>query len=203
MNMITVNALGKACPLPVIEAKKAVESLPEGGIVEVLVDNEIAVQNVSKLAVQRHLTYHVSHRDEGYAIELTVPAGAVPTSEAPAPVETCAPSGGIVVAIGAATMGVGDDTLGRLLMKSFLFALTKQDELPQTILFYNGGAHLTCEGSEYLEDLAAMAEAGVEILTCGTCLNHYGISDKLAVGGVTNMYEIVAKQAAAGRVIRP
>ena len=82
-------------------------------------------------------------------------------------------------------------------------SLTQQDELPDTILCYNGGAKLTCEGSESLEDLKDLAARGVEILTCGTCLNFYGITEKLQVGSVTNMYDIVERMSSADRVIKP
>ena len=88
-------------------------------------------------------------------------------------------------------------------MKGFLFALSQLESLPQTILFYNGGAKLTVEGSGSLEDLKAMEAQGVEILTCGTCLNHYGLTEQLAVGGVTNMYAIVEKLAGAEKVVKP
>ena len=88
-------------------------------------------------------------------------------------------------------------------MKGFLFALSQLESLPQTILFYNGGAKLTVEGSGSLEDLKAMEAQGVEILTCGTCLNHYGLTERLAVGGVTNMYAIVEKLAGAEKVVKP
>ena len=88
-------------------------------------------------------------------------------------------------------------------MKSFLFALTQQDLLPETVLLYNGGAFLSCEGSESLEDLKKLEERGVEILTCGTCLDFYGLKDRLAVGGVSNMYEIVEKQSRASVILRP
>ena len=81
--------------------------------------------------------------------------------------------------------------------------MTQQDELPRTMLFYNGGAKLTCEGSPVLDDLKSLAEQGVEILTCGTCLEHYGIKDQLAVGEVTNMYVIVEKMENASVVVRP
>ena len=91
----------------------------------------------------------------------------------------------------------------RALIKGFLFALTMQEELPATVLFYNGGAHLTCEGSDSLEDLRTLEAQGVEILTCGTCLNYYGITEKLAVGGVTNMYVIAEKMLNAGNVVKP
>ena len=94
-------------------------------------------------------------------------------------------------------------SLSAYLLKAFLYALSQQESLPKTILFYNGGAFLTCEGSLSLEDLKSMAERGVEILTCGTCLNHYGLKEQLAVGEVTNMYAIVEKMAAADRILRP
>ena len=88
-------------------------------------------------------------------------------------------------------------------MKGFLFAIGQLPELPKAILFYNGGAHLTCRGSDSLEDLKSLEAQGVEILTCGTCLNHYGLTEELAVGGVTNMYSIVEKLAGAGKVVKP
>ena len=85
----------------------------------------------------------------------------------------------------------------------FIYALTEQDVLPQTILFYNGGAKLTCEESPTLEDLKSLEAQGVEILTCGTCLNHYGLTDKLQVGSVTNMYVIAEKMTQAGNIVKP
>ena len=88
-------------------------------------------------------------------------------------------------------------------MKGFLFALGQLPQPPKTLLFYNGGAHLTCEGSASLEDLRALAEKGTEILTCGTCLNYYGLTEKLRVGEVTNMYVIAEKQLQADCIIRP
>ena len=86
---------------------------------------------------------------------------------------------------------------------AFMFALTQQDKLPKTVLFYNGGASLTCDGSPMLEDLKTLESEGVEIMTCGTCLNYYGLTEKLAVGSVTNMYAIVEKLPHAGNVVKP
>ncbi|HIV80060.1 MAG TPA: sulfurtransferase-like selenium metabolism protein YedF, partial [Candidatus Avanaerovorax faecigallinarum] len=100
-------------------------------------------------------------------------------------------------------MGEGNDELGKVLMKGFIYALSQLEKLPETILFYNGGATITCEGSESLADLRSMEEQGVKIFTCGTCLDYYGLKEKLAVGTVTNMYAIVETMASAGRVIRP
>ena len=108
-----------------------------------------------------------------------------------------------VVVVGADHMGEGEGELGKNLLKAFLYALSQQETLPRTILFYNGGAFLTCQGSLSLEDLKSMAERGVEILTCGTCLNFYGLTEKLAVGGVTNMYDIAERQMAADLIVKP
>ena len=120
--------------------------------------------------------------------------------------ENCAPNaihGNMVVVISADHMGEGDEELGKILIKGFIYALTEQDVLPQTILFYNGGAKLTCEESPTLEDLKSLEAQGVEILTCGTCLNHYGLTDKLQVGSVTNMYVIAEKMTQAGNIVKP
>ena len=95
-----------------------------------------------------------------------------------------------VVAVDTDTMGRGNEELGHILMKGFIYALAHQEKVPDTMLFYNGGAHLTCEGSESLDDIKELASRGTKILTCGTCLDFYGIKDKLAVGEVTNLYAI-------------
>ena len=100
-------------------------------------------------------------------------------------------------------MGVGDETLGANLLKGFIYSLTQTDKLPKSILFYNSGAFVTTTGSSSIDDLKALQAAGVEIMTCGACLNHYNLADKLEVGSVTNMYEIVEKQLKASSIIRP
>ena len=202
---ITVNAMGEQCPIPVVKATKALRELTEPGTVEVLVDNEIAVQNLTRLGASQGCAVQAEKRGDGaYSVRILVkniPAGVSSAPEAPA----CTPDmrSDLVVAVSNGYMGQGSDELGGILMKGFLFALGQLPELPKTILFYNGGAHLTVEGSASLEDLKNLEAQGVEILTCGTCLNYYGLTDKLAVGGVTNMYSIVEKLAGASRVIRP
>ena len=111
--------------------------------------------------------------------------------------------GDYIVVVPSATMGIGNDELGKVLIKGFIYAITQMETLPSKILFYNGGATITTEGSASLEDLKSLEAQGVEILTCGTCLDYYGVKDKLAVGSVTNMYVIVESMAKAGKVIRP
>ena len=210
--MIKIDARGDACPLPVVKAKKAIAELHGPGEVEVLVDNEIAVQNLTKMAQQKgYLSSSEKLAEQEYRVRFTIrdtPAAetAVPGEEKQqAEAETCIPDArtDTVVVIASDKMGEGAEELGKTLLKAFVFSLTQQDKLPKTILFYNGGASLTCEGSPMLEDLKALEAEGVEILTCGTCLNYYGITEKLAVGGVTNMYVIAEKMLNAGNVVKP
>lgn len=207
--MIQVNALGDACPIPVVKTKKAIEQLQGSGVVETLVDNEIAVQNLTKMANQKG--YKVSSRklaDRQYQVVMEIgeagDAEAAPETGVSEP-EACMPDArdNTVVVISSATMGEGDPELGRLLMKGYIYALTQLDTLPKTLLFYNGGAALTCEGSASLEDLKSLEAQGVQILTCGTCLNHYGLTDSLKVGEVTNMYVIAETMAGASKLIKP
>ena len=205
-----VNALGDACPIPVVKTKNAIKELHGAGIVETLVDNEIAVQNLTKMANQKG--YGVKSEklsEDQFRVTMEIKEGSVSAGEDSAQ-ETqeslVVPEGhkkNVVVAVTASVMGTGNDELGAVLIKGFLYALTQQDELPKTILFYNGGAQLTCEGSASLEDLKSLEALGVEILTCGTCLNYYKLSEKLAVGGVTNMYEITERLTKADLVVRP
>lgn len=110
---------------------------------------------------------------------------------------------GMVIVLASDQMGQGDEVLGKLLIKGFIYALTQQDKLPETVLLFNGGARLSCECSDSLEDLKELEAQGVEILTCGTCLNHYGLQDEIRVGSVTNMYEIVEKMTGAKKLVRP
>ena len=204
---------GKQCPLPVLEAKKALEASPAGTVVEVIVDNEIAVQNLKKLADRKKLKFTAERVNKGEFVVGIEADGQGKTQveqvleeDGPGSVQNGMPDDlkrGQVVVISSDQMGQGDPVLGRLLMKSFLYALTQQNQLPETILLYNGGAHLSCEGSDSLEDLKDLESRGVEILTCGTCLNHYGIQEKLQVGQVTNMYEITERMTQARRLVRP
>lgn len=202
----TVNAMGDPCPIPVVKTKEAIRELDgTPGVVETLVDNEIAVQNLTKMANQKG--YGVASEKLGenrFRVVMAVNGG---EAGADGPDETpCVPDarrGNVVVAVSSAAMGIGDDELGAALMKAFLYALAQQEALPAAVLFYNGGARLTCEGSASLEDLKALEAQGVEILTCGTCLNFYGLTERLRVGTVTNMYDIAERLTGAASVIRP
>lgn len=202
--MIQVNAIGDACPLPVIKTMNALKELGGAGTVEVLVDNEVAVQNLTRLAENKGCTIRTEMVSEKeYRVTLTASGAVEQTGDEASFCTVPAAQKKIVVVIAADHMGEGNDELGKILLKGYLFALTQQETLPSTILFYNGGASVTCEGSASLDDLRELAKLGVEILTCGTCLNYYGLTDKLRVGEITNMYVIAEKQLQADLVLRP
>lgn len=205
--MIRVDAMGDACPIPVVKTKNAIKELGGAGQVEVLVDNEIAVQNLTKMANQKGYDIQSEkQKEQQYRVVMTIGEDSFnERKEQIQEAESCIPDSrqNKTVVISSGTMGSGSDELGAILMKGFLYALTQQDILPKTILFYNGGASFTCEGSPALEDLKQLEAQGVEILTCGTCLDYYGLSEKLQVGDVTNMYVIAEKMMEAGSIIRP
>lgn len=205
MGKTVVNALGEQCPVPVVKAARALREMKEAGTLEVRVDNEIAVQNLTRMAAGHGLAARwekAGEKEYMVTVEVTGPVGGAVLEE---PELACAPAGGsgLLVAVDTDAMGRGSEELGRMLMKGFLFAVSQLPDLPEAMLFYNGGARLTVEGSGSLEDLRKLEAEGVEILTCGTCLNFYGLTEKLAVGAATNMYTIVEKLTGASRVIKP
>ena len=198
-----IDCKGMACPLPVVNAKKASEELKSGDVLTVLVDNEIAVQNLTRFGEHKGFTVSAAkNAEKEFAVTMTLGAAAAENEEE----ITCAldtRKNGLLVVLSGNTMGTGDPKLGTSLMKAFVFALTKQDRLPETILCYNTGAYLTCEGADTLADLKLLESEGVTVLTCGTCLDFYGLKEKLAVGGVTNMYDIVERMENAAQIIKP
>ena len=195
-----VDARGMACPIPVVKANQALAQMTEG-ILEVHVDNTVAVENLKRMALQKGLPVKTEQPEDSHYV-VTIPVtGAVDTAMPELTCTDCA--GNTVVAVDTDSMGRGNDELGAVLIKGFLFAVSRLETLPKTVLFYNGGAKLTTEGSASLEDLRLMEQQGVEILTCGTCLNYYGLTDQLAVGSATDMYTIVERLSRAEKVIKP
>jgi len=200
-----INAIGLTCPQPVILTKQMLETMDGDTTLEVLVDNEIAVKNVTKFAKSKGLkAVYIKKSDKEYVVKIGNSIGDVIEMGNTEDFEI---QGGserdIVVAISSNKMGEGDEVLGKILIKGFVYALTQLEKLPKTIIMYNSGAFLSIEGSESLEDLINLQQQGVEILTCGTCLNHYGLAEKLGVGEVTNMYTIAEKMTGATSVIKP
>lgn len=186
-----VDARGLACPQPVIATKRALDAIREG-VVTTIVDNAVARENVVKFAAANGCEASVEEKGGHYHIRIT-------KGEPPAGCCEAAPAegDGPVYLITRETLGHGSDELGAVLMKSFFFSLGEIEPLPRAILLINGGVKLAAEGSPVVEYLASFAECGVKVLSCGTCLDYFKIRDRLAAGGVTNMYTILAELSAA------
>lgn len=191
--MVKVDAIGQVCPVPIIMTKNALKDIEEGQV-EVSVDNRISLENLQKMSKEMGYDYTVEESGDIFKIVINKMRESVELRES---------EENTVVVIDSLHMGKGDVELGRILMKGFIYTLSEMEELPKTILFYNEGVKLAIEGAESLQDLKSLEERGVEILSCGTCLNFYGITEKLRVGSVTNMYTILEKQMKATRVIKP
>ena len=184
---------GKTCPLPVIEAKKFIESKTVERV-QVLVDNNTSRENVTRFLESRGYKVVVENEDYGFCLT----AQHIGTASA-----EVAQTKKIAVLIAGESMGRGDDQLGAVLMRSFLYTLKELDPLPWKLIFVNGGVKLTSEGSDYLSVLQEIVELGIDVISCGTCLDFFQLKDKLRVGRVTNMYEIVSCLAEATQTLKP
>ncbi len=208
--MKRLDMTGVPCPIPVVQARKAMAA--GAGAVEVLVDNAIAVQNLEKMAAGEGYAIQTETLSESsFRVVLTGQGnpGGMPQKQPekparPAQVDAAgfpSPQAGMTVLVTKEWMGEGAQELGMLLMKGFLFALTELATPPERVVFLNGGAKLTTQGANTVPDLLALAEKGTEIYTCGTCANFYGIKDALAVGQLTDMMHIATMLQKAGRVV--
>lgn len=199
--MIEIDARGENCPKPVIMTKKALESIGAGEGIVTIVDNEMAKENVSKLLKSMDIDFKVDQKEGDYYIT----AGSVEVEIAGAGAKKDSDenvSKNTVIMFDKDKMGHGNDELGAVLIKGFIYTLTELEELPSALLFVNSGIKLTTTGSAVIEDIKQLEARGVEVLSCGTCLDYYGLQDGLEVGGVTNMYTIVEKLMEASNTIK-
>ena len=204
--MKQLDMTGHPCPIPVVQAKKALVGA-DVDAVEVLVDNIVAVQNLEKMATGLGYAFQSGQDgDKLYRVALgksdTATMHGCGQGE-PACCIAMPPSTteGPTVLITQESLGGGAEELGNILIKGFLFSLTELSPPPKAVIFLNGGAKLTTQGANTVPDLKALEEKGVEILTCGTCANYFGLTEQLAVGAITDMMGITSRIATAGRLI--
>lgn len=186
-----VDARGLNCPLPVIQTKKALETIDKGKVTTI-VDNEVAKENVSKFAKSLDLKVNIQENQGTYYIDIFK---GEEIKEAKTIDIQCdmTPKKDLVILISKDRLGEGSEELGKILMKGYIYTLTEVTPFPKSILFLNSGVNLVVEGSEVIQHLRTLEANGVEILSCGTCLDYFKIKNKLAVGGIGNMYTIVEK----------
>lgn len=202
MDELQVDARGLPCPQPVIKSREAI-SQPQAKLVRVLVDDDAQAENVVSMARNQGWTAKVVRQDsEVVELELSPSASATPRPGSE-PAARCGPATNVVALVASDRFGSGDDELGGILMRAFIKTLKEITPRPRTLIFINGGVKLTTAGSELVADIAKLAEDGAEVLSCGTCLDFYDVKDRLEVGKVSNMFEIVSRLSAADRVLRP
>jgi selenium metabolism protein YedF len=183
----------------VVKTKKAMEAFPDAEI-EVLLNDEIACENVSRLAAGRHWSV-VGVTREADTIQLLLRPDGVTAGEpvsAPSSEEET-----VLVYCPSDKIGSGDDKLGTLLMQSFIKSLPDVPPLPQRIILLNSGVRLATEGSAVLDTLRDYEKQGVEIFSCGTCLDFFGLKEQLRVGKPTNMFDVITSLRSFDRVVQP
>lgn len=181
-----IDARGELCPRPVIMTKKELDNLEEG-IITIIVDNEVAKDNVSKLAGSYGYKFTVDKTKENdYYIHIE--KGDIIQEESKKSTSDLFKD--LTIAIGSDKMGSGEEELGHILMKSFIYTVKETTPLPRAIVLFNSGVYIACKESQVLDDLKSMVDLGVEILVCGTCLDYYNIKDDIKVGEIANMYSI-------------
>lgn len=200
--MRTIDCRGLACPQPVLETKKALEKIDAGEVL-VLLDDPGSRENVRRFAESQG--HRVNWAEEKGVFKLRIEKGkaeSIRRGEEESAAKQSLALSDFVVFIDSDSLGRGSEELGKILLRSFLQTLEQSESRPQKIILMNSGVKLSCEGSEVLEDLQEFSMKGVEILSCGTCLDYFGVKKKLRVGKVSNMYEILDSLARAGKVIK-
>ncbi len=197
--MKQIDARKLSCPAPVLAVKEAIEN-ERPGMIQVLVDNDAAKQNVSRFFISQ--SYQVESQAEGPDILITGTTDGKPVPEKEI---VRGPEDGeiskIMVMIATDRMGYGDDELGLKLLISFIKTLKEMGPELWRLVFVNNGVKLTITGSEVLDDIKELANSGVHILVCGTCLMHFNILEEKQVGETTNMLDIVTAMQLANKVI--
>ncbi|MGV1100814.1 sulfurtransferase-like selenium metabolism protein YedF [Thiovibrio sp. JS02] len=199
-----IDCRGMVCPQPVIKTKEVLDELAHG-TVEVIVDNDASKSNVARFGKSQGCEVEIRSSGKTHHVTINKGKGAEPATDAqPVEAYTCEVAGhGNIYVIPADTMGRGNDPLGNVLMRAFIKTIKSIAPLPRKIFFYNTGVKITATESDLIEPLRELAERGVKIYSCGTCLDFFNLSENLLVGEVTNMFDIMDSMRNADKVISP
>lgn len=200
-----IDARGKACPIPVIMAKKEVDTGNRKFMI--LVDNKTAVENLSRFGKNNNFDVSVSENEGiGFSIEFTKEgkdSESMPKDEdnETKPAATSAVARSWAVFMGKEGIGHGDPELSEILTKMYFFTLKEGTDIPKYILFMNDGVKVTTSDGQVIDHLKELSKRGTEILVCGACLNFYELTDLLKVGTISNMYDITEAMNNVDKVI--
>jgi selenium metabolism protein YedF len=196
--MKEIDARGLACPAPVLQTKAILQEYDFAGV-RVAVDNAAAQQNVQRFLESRG--FRTQLEQDGHDYFVMGSCDAAPSARPQPDAVTSSDAKKIMVMCASDRIGYGDDALGLKLMINFVRTLKEMGDELWRLVLVNSGVKLTIEGSEVLEDLKAYEAAGLKILVCGTCLDHFNLLEKKQVGETTNMLDIVTAMQLADRVI--
>jgi selenium metabolism protein YedF len=199
----TIDARGEACPQPVVMTKRTLESMAEG-ILTVIVDNPTSCENVERFAKSQGCNVDIHKRQGSYILDIVKGYPCESRAETKAR-DMAIPAGGprVVVYVSADQMGVGEEELGRILIRAFLKTLMDVTPKPEKLIFVNSGVKLTTEGSDVIESLKELEAMDIAVMSCGTCLDYFHLKDKIQVGLISNMFDIASALMEADRVVRP
>lgn len=192
--MKEIDCRGMACPQPVVTTKKALDESEDKEFI-LIVDNPGSRDNVERFAQSQGAVVDVEEKGNDFYLHIQ--------KRSPCDLAESQKAEKVVVYINSNLLGVGDEALGAILMRAFLKVLLDLKPIPSKLIFINSGVRLTSEGSEVLETVYALSAKGVEVLSCGTCLDFYGLKEKLKAGIISNMYDIAQSLLEADRLIRP
>ncbi len=206
-----IDSRGLPCPQPVLNTKKALEELTGQGdsafVLTVLVDNLVAKENVTRFAKTNGYRAETEIKDDLFLVIIKPGVGKKNDNHSTAEIDAASfyncesPKDKTVYLFKSKTLGEGSEELGSILMRGFIFTIKETNPLPTKMLFMNGAVYLTTEGSPVLEELQELEKLGVEIYSCGTCLDYFQLKDKLQVGNITNMYDTVENVVGAAKCI--
>lgn len=197
------DARGQMCPKPLIMAKKALKD-PEGDEFILLIDNDTSKENVERFLADNQIQFNSTSTDGLHTLKVSKSGNLENLTNAeeycPLPSQN---KSSHVIAITSDKMGHGDDDLGKILIKGFINTIKEVAPIPSKIVFYNSGVNLALNNSPVLESLKELENSGVKILVCGTCADFYNVKDKVSVGIVSNMYDILETLTSAYKVVKP
>ena len=182
--MTHVNAMGKLCPEPVIMTKAEIEKGTTD--ITVSVDNDIAVSNVTRLLNSKGYSVTLDRIPDSQERRLTATRAESCEVAPEAPRDEL-----LAILVAHDVLGGNDKELGEVLMKAFLGCISKLSRRPAVMAFMNEGVKLVLPESSACEYIKELEKAGTKILVCGTCTTHFNITDKVAVGTISNMFEIM------------
>lgn len=206
VTMRITDTRGQLCPAPIIAAKRTLREASTGETFLILTDNMTSFNNLSRFLKDNNTSFSSEEKDGTWTFTVKKLTGTVNQAKAE---EYCEPDiphfqkGDYVVVISSDRMGDGDSELGQLLIGNFIKALKDLDKLPDKILFYNKGVTLVTKTSPHINNLRDLEKMGVELMLCGTCVDHYKLREETGAGTISNMFTLADVMASAGKIIKP